>query len=122
MIDRMQLGRVPEKPHIVFEPDGGLAYEECFTRQGFEGAYSVLYHRHPPTRTTDWKLSSRGWKLPTKAPAEVLARRHFVSPRLSAGGHEQTDADSHANSDTPKLSAARGRSPLLFHFRHPSLC
>jgi len=98
MIDRMQLGRVPEKPHIVFRPDGALAYEECFTRQGFEGAYSVLYHRHPPTRTTDWKLSSRGWTLPTKAPAEVLARRHFVSPRLSAGGR-----------------MLDGRTPVLFN-------
>lgn len=86
MIDRMQLGLVPEKPHLVHEVDGKLTYEECFTRQGFEGSYSVLYHRAPPTRATGWKASQRGWKAPEGAPDEVLSRRHFVAPRLAAGG------------------------------------
>lgn len=86
MIDRMQLGLVPEKPHIVFEVEGKLAYEECFTRQGFEGGYSILYRRRPPTRTLEWKLSTRGWTLPTPAPAHVLGRRHFVAPKLAKGG------------------------------------
>ncbi len=86
MIDRMQLGRVPEKPHTVFEPDGQLAYEECFTRQGFEGSYSILYHRLPPTRTTQWAPSKRGWAAPVKAPSDVLTRRHFVSPKIPSGG------------------------------------
>lgn len=86
MIDRMQAGLVPQKPHIVFEVDGKLAYEECFTRQGFEGAYSILYRRSPPTRVTEWKLSRRGWSAPEQAPLQVLARRHFVAPKLKAGG------------------------------------
>jgi homogentisate 1,2-dioxygenase len=50
MIDRMQLGEVPPKPHIAFRaPDGKLRYEECFTRRGFDGEFSILYHEGPPT-------------------------------------------------------------------------
>jgi len=86
MIDRMQLGRVPEKPHTVFEPDGRLAYEECFTRQGFDGSFSILYHRDHPAFTQEWKLSQHGWAPPEKASAEVLRRRHFVGPSVKAGG------------------------------------
>ena len=29
---------------------GALHYEHCLTRQGFEGAYSILYHRSLPPR------------------------------------------------------------------------
>lgn len=86
MIDRMQMGRVPDKPHIAFRPDGELAYEECFTRQGFDGAYSILYHRGHPARLTDWKPSERGWKPPVEAPVDMLSRRHYPTPRLPAGG------------------------------------
>jgi homogentisate 1,2-dioxygenase len=86
MIDRMQLGLVPEKPHIVHKVDGALTFEECFTRQGFDGAYSILYHRHHPARTTAWSASKRGWKPPVEASADVLKRRHFVTPKLKAGG------------------------------------
>ena len=49
MIDRMQLGDVPKKPHIVFRSaEGKLRYEECFTRRGFDGEFTILYHEGPP--------------------------------------------------------------------------
>ena len=49
MIDRMQLGAVPGKPHTAFRsPSGALYQEECFTRQGFDGEFSILYHEGPP--------------------------------------------------------------------------
>lgn len=82
----MQLGVVPAKPHTVFEVDGSLAYEECFTRQGFEGAFSILYRRNPPTRTVEYRPSSRGWAAPKAAPADMLRRQHFVTPRIETGG------------------------------------
>jgi homogentisate 1,2-dioxygenase len=86
MIDRMQLGLVPAKPHIVHKVDGELTYEECFTRQGFDGAFSILYHRHHPARTVSWKPSERGWKPPRAAPAEMLQRRHYLTPKVAQGG------------------------------------
>lgn len=49
MIDRMQLGEVPPKPHVAFRsPEGRLRFEECFTRLGFDGEFSILYHEEPP--------------------------------------------------------------------------
>lgn len=86
MIDRMLLGAVPEKPHTVFEPDGRLAFEHCFTRQGFDGAFSILYHSEHPSRHTSWKTSTRGWSAPEAAPADTLVRRHYVTPKIPAGG------------------------------------
>lgn len=106
MIDRMQLGVVPEKPHTVFRPDGRLAYEECFTRQGFDGAFSILYHRHHPAKQLEWRASDRGWKKPETVPPEVLQRRHYVSPKLAPGG-QMLDARTPilANADVTLLVA-----------------
>lgn len=87
MIDRMQAGVVPDKPHTVFKDESGrILYEHCFTRQGFEGAYSILYHQNHPSRQTAWRPSERGWARAVAAPADVLARRHYVSPKINAGG------------------------------------
>jgi len=39
MLDRLCLGRVPDKPHLVFKGEHGeLYYEECLTRAGFTAA------------------------------------------------------------------------------------
>lgn len=86
MIDRMQQGEVPPKPHTVHNVDGRLAYEECFTREGFDGLFSMLYHRDHPARASAWRASTRGWAPPAEAPTDLLRRRHFVSPKLGAGG------------------------------------
>lgn len=49
MIDRMQLGEVPAKPHTAFRSASGeLRFEECITRRGFDGEFSILYHEGPP--------------------------------------------------------------------------
>jgi homogentisate 1,2-dioxygenase len=45
------LGAIPHKRHTRFhKPDGGLYAEQLFSTEGFSGAYSLLYHCHPPTR------------------------------------------------------------------------
>jgi homogentisate 1,2-dioxygenase len=98
MIDRMQLGVVPAKPHTVHRVDGELTFEECFTRQGFDGAYSILYHRRHPARSSGWSASDRGWKPPQPAATDQLSRRHYVTPKLPSGG-----------------TMIDGRVPLLFN-------
>lgn len=86
MIHRMQLGEVPAKPHIVFRPGGKLAFEHCFTRQGFDGVYTIMYHREPPHWVaTDEDLGPH----PGAAPAAwegQLRRRHFMTTKLAPGG------------------------------------
>jgi len=52
MLDRMCVGDVARKHHIQLRgPGGELRYEECFTRDGFEGPYTILYHLRGRTRS-----------------------------------------------------------------------
>ena len=86
MIHRLQQGVVPPKPHTAFEVDGALAYEHCFTRQGFDGSYSILYHRQPPhwiTATED--LGEHPGAGSLAAPG-ALERRHYLSGKVPRGG------------------------------------
>ena len=49
MLERMQVGEVPAKHHIAMRgPEGELRHEECITRQGFDGPYTIAYHLHRP--------------------------------------------------------------------------
>jgi len=89
MIDRWTQGLLPAKPHTVFrDPDGGaLLYEECFTRLGFDGPYSILYHRHAPTDEVASEVSDRGFRLePAEGEPLPLRRRLFDSGAVHAGG------------------------------------
>lgn len=86
MIHRLQLGQVPPKPHTVFEPEGQLAFEHCFTRQGFDGSYSMLYHRRPP----HWiEIQEERGLHPGVAAPEAIGkplRRHFQTGQVAVSG------------------------------------
>jgi homogentisate 1,2-dioxygenase len=86
MIHRVQRGVVPAKHHTALEVDGALAYEHCLTRRGFEGPYTILYHRKPPhwvTREEDLGAHPGGGEVGWDG---ALRRRHFRSADLAAGG------------------------------------
>ena len=85
MIHRLQRGAVPAKPHTVFHQAGALVYEHCLTRQGFDGTYSILYHRTPPHPIEQEELL--GWH-PGFAVGEdpaPLRRRHFRTGESPVG-------------------------------------
>jgi len=86
MIHRLQRGTVPATPHTVFKPDGELAYEHCLTRRGFEGAYTIMYHRKPPhwVREEEDLGAHPGAAEPTWDGA--VRRRHFLSGNVPANG------------------------------------
>lgn len=89
MIDRQSAGVFPEKPHTVFRaPDGSIVYEEMFTRDGFAGCFSYLYHRYPTTDHLDVFASKRGWSepKPSEAGNHPLLRRLFDSNAVTPGG------------------------------------
>lgn len=85
MIHRLQRGVIPDKPHTVFEVDGQLTYEHCFTRAGFESIYTILWHRKPP----HWVESEEdlgmhpGWGAPSESVP--LRRAHFSSGHQAQG-------------------------------------
>jgi len=87
MIHRIQRGKVPPKPHTVFKPDGEkLAFEHCFTRQGFEGSFTVMYHEEPPHWIDSQEDLGTHPGLAELTWDGAMRRRHFVSNELAEGG------------------------------------
>ncbi len=85
MIHRLKRGQIPVKPHTVFEVDGSLCYEHCFTRGGFESIYTILWHRTPPHWITSQEDLGRhpGWA--EGGQLAPLRRSHYLSSRLTEG-------------------------------------
>ena len=99
MLDRWCVGRVPAKPHIVFKAEGGrLYYEECVTRAGFDGAFSILYHENRPHEGQPIN-GEVGFTIPQPAPEARLLRRHYRCLRFPS----------------PEGGALQVREPLLFN-------
>jgi len=92
MLDRMQLGEVARKHHIQLRgADGELRFEECFTRDGFDGPYTIMYHlRRPHVHRVS--VARHGWAAPVAAPERALAKRHYKTPALSHENGPQIDA------------------------------
>ena len=86
MLDRMAAGELPGKPHTVLRgPEGELRYEQCLTRSGFDGPFSMLYLQARPQAWTA-VVSEHG--SPPAAAAhgdDPLRRRHYRTQRLAAG-------------------------------------
>jgi homogentisate 1,2-dioxygenase len=101
MLDRMVQGAVPRKHHLAFrDAEGRLLYEEAFTRGGFDGPYTLLYHRHRPHATEAIPLRpGLGWTLPQPADDGALLKRHYRTQDLEA----------------PQGPSASARTPLLFN-------
>ncbi|HEX7615445.1 MAG TPA: homogentisate 1,2-dioxygenase [Thermoanaerobaculia bacterium] len=89
MIDRMQLGAVPGKPHTAFRSaSGALRHEECLTRRGFDGEFSILYHEGPPM--TDLRIGPAtpgpfDRQVGTPAPPQPLQRRLVLGEKAPEG-------------------------------------
>ena len=84
MLDRIVQGAVPRKHHLAFRGTGGnLLHEEAFTREGFEGPYTLLYHLDRPHAQRSVE-TSHGFTLPVAAPPGKLLKRHYRTPELPA--------------------------------------
>ncbi|HSN97134.1 MAG TPA: homogentisate 1,2-dioxygenase [Candidatus Nanopelagicales bacterium] len=92
MIERVACGSLPRKHHIALRGEGGaVRWEECLTRKGFDGLYTIAYHEGRPheQRVTP---AAHGFALPRAAPARPLAKRHYKSLDLPAEAGPQVDA------------------------------
>ena len=99
----IRIGETPRKHHIRFPRDTaasykgeGLHYEHIVTTEGFDRAYSILYHRKPPTRVKRVELH-REWALRAAAPSP-LRHHHLKSAAIPRSGDPYT-----------------GRVPLMFN-------
>jgi len=83
MLDRMAVGELAHKHHVALRgADGALRYEECCTRQGFDGPYSILYHLHRPQAVVHER--SEPWPRPVPGAQRGPARRHFRTQQFLA--------------------------------------
>lgn len=107
MLERRSFGELPVKPHTQLRgPAGELRYEECVTRRGFDGAFTILYHVRRPHEAVPASLDVLGVGLssadadlaPQITEQEELRRRHYRTRDLPGGGH-----------------FVGGRRPLLFN-------
>lgn len=99
MLERWAAGRIPPKPHLVFRAaDGRLHYEECVTRAGFEGAFSILYHEHRPHEAEPVE-GALGFGVAAPGQKGQLLRRRYRCLDLPQGGGAPLEA----------------RRPLLFN-------
>jgi homogentisate 1,2-dioxygenase len=83
MIERRCEGKVPPKHHIAFrDAEGNLMHEECFTQAGFDGPYTIAYHKHRPHTQVPAKVP-HGWLLPAADPEpRALAKRHYRTQEM----------------------------------------
>ncbi len=92
MLDRMAVGDIARKHHIQLRgSDGELRFEECFTRDGFDGPYTILYHQRRP-HVHRLAPAKHGWAAPIAAPERALAKRHYKTFELIGRHGPQIDA------------------------------
>ena len=94
MLDRMSVGELPAKPHTALrDTDGRLRYEECLTREGFDGPFTIMYHADRP-HTAAVATAGHGWEIPEAGDdsARPLARRHYRSQEVPRRGGPALDA------------------------------
>jgi homogentisate 1,2-dioxygenase len=73
MIHRHTLGKVALKPHTTLYEDGKLLMEQMVTREGFNGPFSMLYYRVPPTD----EFEVEALRLPGFCPFELMKEQHL---------------------------------------------
>ncbi len=87
MLERKQLGEIPQKPHTLFHQDGKAMTEFVFTRDGFSGGYSILYQRKAPTsvKTSTLQKHLIGGFVGTPIADENYSnqRRHLMTGQIS---------------------------------------
>jgi homogentisate 1,2-dioxygenase len=91
VLERLAFGELPKKHHLALRgPEGDLRYEECLTRKGFDGPYTIVYHERRPQalRAIGAPLLEPLEPAPSGATSSRvggISRRHFRTPALRAG-------------------------------------
>ena len=92
MLARVVCGEVPRKHHIAFrDAEGRLRHEECFTRAGFDGPYTIAYHVNRP-HAQHAAETRHGWKVPPATAPRPIAKRHYRTQDLESMGGAPVDA------------------------------
>jgi homogentisate 1,2-dioxygenase len=92
MLERIVRGEVPRKHHIALRDAAGtLRHEECLTRAGFDGPYTIAYHLGRP-QAQHLSEPRHGWPVPAAAAPRPIAKRHYRTQELEPAGGPPVDA------------------------------
>ena len=92
MLERLSKGLVPPKPHTALRSAADeLRHEECITRAGFDGPYSIVYHERRPHDAEPIEVA-HGWSIAAGRPARSLLRHHFKTFEQRQRGGSALDA------------------------------
>ncbi len=93
MIERIAAGDLPKKHHLQLRgADGALRWEECITRDGFDGPFTIAYHLGRPHEQLPAKVA-HGWTLSAAhETAHSLRKRHYKTQTLPRAGGAPVDA------------------------------
>ncbi len=92
MLQRVVRGEVAPKHHVALrDAEGQLRHEECLTRAGFDGPYTIAYHVHRP-HAQHLAEPRHGWKAPVAAPPGPLAKRHYRTQALAPAAGPPVDS------------------------------
>lgn len=92
MLERLSFGTIPAKAHTALRsPSGALRYEECITRAGFDGPYSIVYHERRPHEGEPAEVH-HGWAIAAGRPPRSLTRHHFKTFEQRQRGGPPLDA------------------------------
>ncbi|MEW6250656.1 MAG: hypothetical protein AB1716_08400, partial [Planctomycetota bacterium] len=111
MLHRHALGQFPAKPHTTLYEDGRLLLEQMITREGFNGPFTILYYRQPPTDEVEVSAFSAPGFCPVElAPDEPLQRRHIRTQDLEPGGDFLTGRRTLLVADALDLAVCKPRA------------
>ncbi len=100
MLERLVAGDVAKKHHVALRGAGdALRYEECITRDGFDGPYTIVYHERRPHTAKHVEPAGHGWAPPSDSGGPELLRRHYKTFELPSTDGAPIDC----------------RTPLLFN-------
>lgn len=93
MLGRIAAGDYPQRPHTVFRGPslegiaGALRFEECITRRGFDGPYTIVYHLGRPHEALPLDEEPAIVRAePAQGVGAKLLRRHYRSASVPSSG------------------------------------
>ena len=121
MLDRVVVGERAARSTTsrCAAPSGELRYEECFTRDGFDGPYTILYHlRRPHTQRAGRgraRLAGAGARRRERA-ARASATIATQELAAAAAGRRSTRACRCCSTTTSSLGVAHPSAPDPVYF------
>jgi len=112
-----KLGNFPKQRHVQFRrPDGALYSEELFGTEGFVGPSSTMYHIHPPTQVSGWKVLYK--TKPEYVEEDVMRMRHSKTAQMKASGDSVTGRVILFGNSDVEMAVCVPKDQMSYHFKN----